>query len=125
MTTRGPMSEDPEFRLVSAPESYPKTTSSAVRYVPVRRGDRELGYLWVSVDDDAAGFVWRPDQRPDSFNTGQVWVKRLRAAKAEGLTPAELLQRWVGHPEDEGGHVPTGAEQTAPGLDALKALAGH
>jgi hypothetical protein len=123
--TRGPMSEDPEFRLVSAPANYPKRTSAAVRYVPVLRGDRELGYLWVSVDDEAAAFVWRPDQQPDSFNTGQVWLDRLRAAKAEGLTPTEMLHRWIGQPEDEGGHIPTGAEQTAPSLEALRSLAGH
>lgn len=122
---QGPMSEYPQFRTVSAPDTYPKETTAAVRFVPVQRQGRLLGYLWASVDDVAAGYLWRPDARPDSFNTGQEWVRRLRWAKANGLTPLQALRHWVGQPEDAGGHLPAGTEQEAPSLDALKSAAGR
>jgi len=119
------MSQDPQFRTVSAPDDYSRTTASPVRYVPVTRQGRTLGYVWASTIDDAAGYIWRPDELPDSFNTGQHWLHRLRWAKANGLPPLAVLRHWAGAPEDEHGYVAAEAEQEASSLQALKALAGE
>lgn len=94
----GPMSEDPQFRTVSAPDEFGWTTDSAVLYVPVTRHGDVLGYLWSAVSDDAAGFAVRASQGSDALNASVAWVGRLRSAKAQGMTPLQALRSWAGAP---------------------------
>jgi hypothetical protein len=118
------MEDQPEFRTVWAPESYPRTTESAVRYVPVMLGDGVVGYLWAAVTDDAAQYVARQDAGDAGFNAGVPWVQRLRWAKANGLAPLQALRHWAGQEEEpRAGRIPPGAEQELPSLSALNELA--
>lgn len=120
----GPLSEDPEFRTVSAPDEFGWTTESAVRFVPDLRGERVLGYLWAAVSDDAAGFAVTEPASDDSLNASVAWVQRLRWAKANGLTPLAALSYWAGEPEDpRAGHIPADSEREAPTLGELKRMA--
>ena len=120
----GPLSEDPEFRTVSAPDEFGWTTESAVRFVPVLRGRKVLGYLWAAVSDDAADFAVAQPASDDSLNASVAWVDRLRWAKAKGLTPLAALRHWAGEPEDpRTGRVPADSEREAPTLGELKRMA--
>jgi hypothetical protein len=118
------LKDQPSFRTVRAPASYPRTTSAAVRYVPVLKGDTVLGYLWAAVTDDAAQYVPRAQAGDDGLDAGIAWTRRLREAVADGLAPLEALARWAGEAEDErAGRVPPGTPFTLPDLSALEDLA--
>ena len=129
MARIGPMSEDPGFVTISAPDEYSGKTDAAVRYLPVTLDEVLLGYLWVSVADDAVGFIPRDAAADVSANASVAWVMRLRRSKAEGLTPAEAFRYWAGRPSDTDDHHPTGAvapgaeERQMESLDALQDLA--
>lgn len=120
----GPQSEDPQFRAVWEPDSYPNTTDGPVRYTPVYVNDEPVAYLWAATDDSAAGVVARG---PRGFNAAAGWNARLVKAYAEGLTPSELLTHWAGKeldPADErSGVVLEGKEREAASLDELKQAA--
>jgi hypothetical protein len=118
------LKEDPKFETVWSPESYADTTRSAVRFVPVLKDAVVMGYLWAAVTDDAADYVPREDAGTDGFNVSVEWVQRLRAAKADGLSPLRLLRRWAGEPEDpRTGRIESGSERELPSLAALEELA--
>jgi hypothetical protein len=120
------MSEDPQFQIVSAPDSFPRDTESGVRFVPVTRQGTLMGYVWASVTDDAAGYIARDAAGDDGFNTGVRWVQRLRWAKANGLTPLQVLTHWAGQPEDAAtGRISPDAESTGASLAELRAHAGQ
>jgi ADP-ribosylglycohydrolase len=122
----GPMSEDPGFRTVSAPDGFAWTTTSAVRYVPVVRVGAVLGYLWAATGDDAAGFVVREAQGEDAFNASVAWVERLRWAKAQGMSPLQALRHWAGAPEDRrAGAVGRETEREAESLAELEEAAAE
>ncbi|MFC4020409.1 hypothetical protein ACFOW4_21035 [Micromonospora sp. GCM10011542] len=122
--TRGPMSEDPQFRTVSMPDNYPDSTTSPVRVLPVQLGGRTIGYLWAAVTDDAAGFVERADAGHLGLNAGIGWVQRIRWAKANQVRPLQILRHWAGKPEHaKAGFVPDADAQEAPSLAALRAYA--
>ncbi|MCP2358407.1 hypothetical protein HD597_005427 [Nonomuraea thailandensis] len=109
---------------MSSPESYPRTTSSAVRYVPVLMGESVIGYVWAAVTDDAARYVRRLSAGEAADNAAVMWTRRLRWAKANGLTPLQALRHWAGQDEDErAGRVPAGVEFELPGLQELEELA--
>lgn len=95
----GPLSEDPRFRTLWAPDEYPATTDGAVRLRQVLRRRRVVGYLWAAVDDRAAGFVRRPGTGDRGHDAEAAWVERLRWAKAHGLTPLQALRHWSGQEE--------------------------
>lgn len=126
---RGPMSEDPRFQTVSAPDEFPITTDGAVRFVPVTRRGTVVGYIWAAVANDAAGYVPREAAGDDGFNTGVRWVERLLWAKANGLAPLDVLAQWAGQPEDDrAGYVPpdvAAAASTAASLSDLRALSAR
>ncbi|MFB4271504.1 hypothetical protein [Nonomuraea sp. GTA35] len=118
------LKDDPQFQTVRMPESYPRTTSSAVRYVPVVLRETVVGYLWAAVTDDAAGYLRREDGGDDAVNSSIGWIQRLRWAKANGLTPLEALRHWAGQQEDDrAGKVPAGVEFELPALPELERLA--
>jgi hypothetical protein len=108
------------------PGSYPFYTDAAVRYLPVRKNGVPFGYLWASVNDDAAGYFSRAEVAAAATDTYRAWVARLDQACAEGLSPIRAVRQWVGIPEDPvAGEIPSDAvEKQAPGLGALEQIAG-
>ena len=121
--SRGPMSEDPQFRTVSAPDEFPWKTQSEVRFVPVQLQGVLIGYLWAAVTDDAAGFVARGAAGRAGLVADLEWTRRLRWAKANGLTPLQALRHWVGAEEDPKAGAVSGTEEGAPSTEALEARA--
>ncbi|MCF2526130.1 hypothetical protein [Yinghuangia soli] len=83
-----------------------------------------LGYLWVSITEEAAGFVPADAAGDDGWNTAVAWSARLRRSKAEGLTALEALRAWTDMPEEpRTGRIPLGSARTAPSVDDLTQLA--
>ncbi|MEW9553846.1 hypothetical protein [Nonomuraea sp. NPDC050783] len=106
------------------PDAYPRTTSSAVRYVPVIKDDIVIGYLWAATTDDAAQYVPREQAGDPALDAAVVWTQRLRWAKANGVTPLQALRHWAGEGEDaRAGRVPVGTPFELPTLAALVELA--
>jgi hypothetical protein len=116
-------SDEPRFRTVYAPGTYPRTTDGPVIWAPVSKEEELIGYVWVGEDADAADFFLRPGHPMDELwlNTRVAWVGRLREARAEGLTPIQAMERWAQEPADATGAV--GPRQHAESLQALHALA--
>ena len=100
---------------------YGFLTRSPVRYLPVTRHGKLIGYLWASVTGDAAHFVARVDAGAEGNLAEYPWFLRLERAQEEGLTALEALRYWVGAPEHpRAGRIAADAiEQEAPSLDAL------
>jgi hypothetical protein len=119
MTSSGPLSEDPQFRTVWAPDQYRSTTDRPVRLRRVLRRGAVMGYLWASETDDAAGFVARARAGDDGLNVSVAWVERLRSARAQGLGPLQALRRWVDAAEDPHAGRVDGAEYSVGRLDEL------
>lgn len=118
------LKDQPSFRTLSAPDAYPRTTSSPIRYVPILMGDEVIGYLWAAVTDDAAHYVAREGAGDAGRNGAVAWIQRLRWAKANDLTPVRALTHWAGDPEDaRAGKVSSAEPLELPSLNALKALA--
>lgn len=118
------LKDQPEFRTVWAPDTYPRTTSAAVRYVPIVKDGVVIGYLWAATTDDAAQYVPREQAGDAALDAAVAWTQRLRWAKAHGVTPLQALRHWAGDPEDaRAGAVPVGAPFELPSLDRLVELA--
>ncbi|MFB4301421.1 hypothetical protein [Actinomadura sp. NTSP31] len=115
----------PPVPVGSPRPTYPKTTDAPVRYLPVTRNGVVLGYLWASVANDAAAYVFRRAIGDDGFNSAMPWIKALRAAFEYGMTPLEALHHAIGTPEDErSGGIPAGTvPSTAESLSALLEIA--
>jgi len=108
----------------SSPRTRPRyrtVTEAAVRYLPVVKDGRTMGYLWASTTDDAASYERRGFDVEDNDVWG-AWVSRLDEAAGEGLAPLEAVRGLAGRPADEAGAV-GGDEQEAPSLEALKEIA--
>jgi len=124
MTGGGYRDEDLEFKPVAGPPRYGNTASGPVRYVVVANQDGVIGYLWASDADDGAGYEYLRSAGDAAANAGVPWYQRLRAAKADGLTPSQALVRLAAEPGDPViGRVVPGSEGTAPSLAAVKELA--
>ncbi|MFI6920992.1 hypothetical protein ACIBIZ_13640 [Nonomuraea spiralis] len=118
------LKDQPVFRTVRAPDSYPRTTSAAVRYVPILKDEVVIGYLWAATTDDAARYVPREQAGDAAFDAAVAWTQRLRWAKANGVTPLRALRHWAGEAEDpRAGRVPVGRPFELASLEALVELA--
>jgi hypothetical protein len=115
--------DEPRFRTVRAPDTYPKLTDGPVLWAPVSKSGHLIGYVWAAETGDAADFFLRPGHPMHEpwLNTRVTWVDRLRQARAQGLTAVEALEQWGRHPEEATGEL--GARQRAESLHALRALA--
>jgi hypothetical protein len=111
----------PRFRCVRSPATYPRVTDGPVRYAPVAMGDRQMGYLWVAADGDAADFVPRDDAGDDALNVDVVWVARLRSSCKRRATAAEAFDYWVANGATEGMSI--GEPREAPSIEAVHAVA--
>ncbi|WP_329560090.1 hypothetical protein OG711_21555 [Streptomyces uncialis] len=110
----------------SAEDEYEVFTEHPVRYLAVRRGERVLGYLWVSVAGDAVGYEPRTAAGDEAFEAGARWVALLGAAHREGLTALAAFERLLGlPPEEERGTLAGRTPEEAPSLDALQDLSGR
>lgn len=122
---RGPLSEDPEFRVVSKPATYPRETGGPVRFTTVYVQDQPVAYLWAATDDSAAGVISR--KSAGGGNAAVGWSGRLRWAFANKLAPTEVLRHWAGKPLDPDdercGVVHADEEHEAGSLAELQELA--
>lgn len=121
--SRGPTSEDPQFRTASAPDEFPWKTQSEVRFLQVQLDGVLIGYLWAAVTNDAAGFVVREAAGRVALVAELEWTRRLRWAKANGLTPLQAVRHWVGAEKDPKAGAVSGSEEGAPSLGALEVRA--
>jgi hypothetical protein len=112
--------------LISAlPATYPEETAAPVRYLPVTLQGTVVGYLWASVDGQAAGYMNRELAGVAGEVAAGLWKTRLSDAHREGVPSLEALRRCALAPQDGlsgiiGGDAP---ERELPGLDALRDLA--
>lgn len=125
---RGPLSEDPEFRLVSELAVYPWTTDGPVRYTSVYVDEQPVAYLWAATDDSAAGVIYRHAALSSGGGNAAVgWGGRLKWAYANKLAPTEVLRQWAGKaldPDDERcGVVHADEEHEVGSLAELQELA--
>jgi hypothetical protein len=107
------------------PDSYVEAfTAAGVQCLPVKVGRREVGYLWASEDNDAAGVARRLHSSRDTLRPAAAWTTRLLQAEREGLTPLRALRRWFGAVEDpRAGRIPGDAQQFRMGdVRALRRL---
>lgn len=83
-------------------DRYALSTSSPVRYRPVKLDGRVIAYLWASTVEDAAScvMVLAAAEPIDRLRTATVWSERLDRARRDGLTASQALDRWVGAPQD-------------------------
>lgn len=121
---RGPQSENPRFETVRSQPNYAGSADGPVRYTRVYVDERPVAYVWVAVDDSAAGVL--PIGRTGN-NAAAGWYARLRTSYAAGRPPSEMLTRWAGEPldptDERSGVVHEGEVREAASLDALKQLA--
>ncbi|MFG1618172.1 hypothetical protein ACGFI3_35925 [Nonomuraea wenchangensis] len=118
------LKDEPVFQTVLAPDSYPRTTASPIRYMPILKDDVVIGYLWAATTDDAAQYVPREQAGDPALDAAVAWTRRLRWAKANGVSPLAALRHWSGEPEDgRAGKVPVGRPFELPTLAALEELA--
>ncbi|GFJ77694.1 hypothetical protein [Phytohabitans houttuyneae] len=92
-----------------------------MRYLPVVKNGRTMGYLWASTDDRAAAYERRGFDVEDNEVWG-TWVARLDEAAGRGVPPLEAVRGFAGQPADDAGAV-DGEEREAPSLEALKEIA--
>ncbi|WP_147288945.1 hypothetical protein [Nocardia mexicana] len=91
--------------VVSAPvRRYPTVTDAAVRFAPVSKDGRVIGYLWASLADDAADYLPRTGDRDGEIAAG-TWQLRLSRAYREGQSPTQALQQCRQQPDDHLGGV--------------------
>lgn len=90
---------------------YRFLSENPVRYLPVTRDGRLLGYLWASDTEDAADFVKRTAAGANGTHAQGRWIARLRQAKDLGLTPLQALHHWTSDEDPVAGRIPPGAEE--------------
>ena len=112
--------------LISAPlRRYATSTSSAVRYLPIVKEGRHIGYLWASVDNDAADYLPLRTAGKTAQVAAGLWQLRLSQGYKQHIPPLQVLEDNRRHPEDHlSGMIQPGAhEGELPSLEHLEALA--
>lgn len=86
-------------------ESYPTTLNGGARYAPIESEDGPLGALWWSDDGVAVSVQWRPVASRDDVPVEAMewWSRRLREARAAGLTPAAFVESLPDRPSGVSG----------------------
>ncbi|WP_207456625.1 hypothetical protein [Desertivibrio insolitus] len=82
----------------TARPTYPSSTDGPITYFPVGWNGAVRGWVWISDDDDAAGYVPRRAAGDEGFRTGVAWVGLLASAYEDGLSPRAALQRYAALP---------------------------
>ncbi|MBF4995788.1 hypothetical protein IRT45_01300 [Nocardia sp. BSTN01] len=112
--------------LVGAPlRRYATSTSSAVRYLPIVKEGRHIGYLWASVENDAADYLPLRSAGKTAHIAAGLWQSRLSQGYKQKVPPLQTLHGSRRHPEDRlsGMIQPNAVEDELPSLERLKALA--
>jgi len=112
--------------LVSTPlRRYPTSTSSAVRFLPILKEGRHIGYLWASVENDAADYLPLRSAGRTAHIAAGLWQLRLSHGYRQQLPPLQTLHDSRHHPEDRlsGMIEPNAVEDELPSLERLKAVA--
>ncbi|MFR9789779.1 hypothetical protein ACL07V_14070 [Streptomyces sp. MB22_4] len=112
-------------RIPASEDEYQDITDHPVRYFTIRRDGQNLGYIWASIGDEAAGYEPRTAAGEAAFEAGAEWLLRLRAAHGQGLSALAALS-WVAQspPRSEIGLIAEGPQE-ASSLDALEELSGR
>ncbi|MCM2413997.1 hypothetical protein [Streptomyces sp. RKAG290] len=66
---------------------FKRSAEGDVQYVPVLGEHGLLGYLWASDAEEAASFEPRDVGDDETYQSGLLWLDRLRSAHDRGLTP--------------------------------------
>ncbi|MEV6961301.1 hypothetical protein AB0M97_19290 [Streptomyces sp. NPDC051207] len=99
---------------------------SPVTFVEVMLGGRVIGYLWVSDNDDAAGYEPRTPAGDIALDVGKEWLTRLSDAKRRGLSPSEALREFSARRGDSrSGSVVADSPQRVSSLEDLQDLSGR
>lgn len=111
--------------ISTLPPTYPEETAAPVRYLPVTVQGTVVGYLWASVDGQAAGYLNREPAGTAGEVAAGLWKLRLSDAHRKGVPSLDALRRCALAPEDRlSGIIGRDAqERELPGLDALRELA--
>ncbi|MFE1431883.1 hypothetical protein ACFW5G_05710 [Streptomyces griseoaurantiacus] len=100
---------------------YARTAKAEVRYVPVRSEHGLLGYVWASDEENAASFEPVTVDDDVVYRVGLVWLERLEAAHARGLSPVEALEELSRLQDERGaGRVETSEPPRTSRLDVLR-----
>lgn len=83
---------------MAARDSFPSTSDGPITFYPVAWNGAVRGWIWISDDERAVGYVPRRSAGDQAFRTGVAWVGLLADAYAEGLTPRDALHRYAGGP---------------------------
>ena len=124
----GPMTEDLQMREVSGPAKYKSHTDKSVEYIAIANEQGVvLGYIYANDEDDAAGWVPRPEAGPDAHAGAHPWIMKLLDAKKRGLKPSaaldELVRQGTAAGDDAPSHVVGGSRNTATSLTTLREFA--
>ncbi|NUW04022.1 hypothetical protein [Streptomyces sp. CAI 127] len=75
---------------------YKRSAEGEVLYAPVTAPRGVLGYLWASDAEQAASFEPRDVGNDESYQSGLLWLSRLRSAHDRGLSPSEAVAELAG-----------------------------
>ncbi|MEW2549862.1 hypothetical protein AB0910_29545 [Streptomyces sp. NPDC047002] len=108
-------------------DDYENETRHPVRFSEVHDDDGcTLGYLWVSLGDDAAGYEPRNAAGDRALQVAVPWLLRLREARTAGLSPMSAIARLRHLPrEPETQTVLSDTTGEAATLEELQARSGR
>ncbi|MDR7171145.1 hypothetical protein J2W56_004904 [Nocardia kruczakiae] len=89
------------------------------------KAGRHIGYLWASVENDAADYLPLRSAGKTAHIAAGLWQLRLSQGYGQRIPPLQALHDNRHHPEDRlsGMIQPDAVEGELPSLERLKALA--
>jgi hypothetical protein len=124
--SRGPLSEDPHWKLVGPRFTYVGKPVNEVTYGRVERDGQTIGFIYFSDAEDAVGYVSLRSAGDKAANAGQLWAELMKFQWERHLTPSEAVAEIeAGEGIGDGlGHLVSGSlTETASSYRALKELA--
>lgn len=80
---------------------YKRSVNGDVQYVPVHDEHGVLGYLWASDSENGASFEPRDLDDEEKYKASLSWLKRLKSAHDQGLSPSQALAELAELAEDD------------------------
>ncbi|MGW1643231.1 hypothetical protein [Streptomyces lavendulae] len=81
---------------------YKRSANGPVQCIPVSNSHEVvLGYAWASDGEGAASFEPRDAVGEEGIKAGHLWLERLNAAYARGLSPSQALAELTGRMTDD------------------------
>ncbi|MEU6561083.1 hypothetical protein [Nocardia nova] len=122
----GPLIQDGEFPdgtpvdrskgwgpLVStASPTYPTTTTSSIRYLPITKDNQHIAYLWASTTNDAIDYLPLHTAGRTAEIAAGLWRLRITEGFEKSIPPLEILDRCRAFPEDHmSGQIPANSQE--------------